>query len=251
VPVDRDGLVTPSRSRRRSDPTPLLVSIMFANNETGVLQPIAAIGARLPQARVLFHTDAVQAFGKIPLDVDAMQHRPAEHQRRTRSTAPRASARSTCAAQAARAPRPADPRRRSRARQPLGHAQRHRHRRLRLGGQAGARVDGQTRAPASSRCASTCAQRLHAAIPHATLNGSLAHRLPGILNISFAYVEGESLLMGLKDVAVSSGSACTSASLEPSYVLKALGLGDELAHSSLRISLGRFTTARRSTTSPT
>jgi cysteine desulfurase len=79
-------------------------------------------------------------------------------------------------------------------------------------------------------------------IPHATLNGSAAHRLPGTLNISFAYVEGESLLMGLKDVAISSGSACTSASLEPSYVLKAMGLDDELAHSSLRITVGRFTT---------
>jgi cysteine desulfurase len=79
-------------------------------------------------------------------------------------------------------------------------------------------------------------------IPHATLNGSPEHRLPGILNISFAYVEGESLLMGLKGVAISSGSACTSASLEPSYVLKAMGLNDELAHSSLRISIGRFTT---------
>jgi cysteine desulfurase len=85
-------------------------------------------------------------------------------------------------------------------------------------------------------------QRLMTEIPHATLNGSPTHRLPGILNISFAYVEGESLLMGLKGVAISSGSACTSASLEPSYVLKAMGLNDELAHSSLRISVGRFTT---------
>jgi len=84
--------------------------------------------------------------------------------------------------------------------------------------------------------------RLMTEIPHATLNGSHEHRVPGILNISFAYVEGESLLMGLKEVAISSGSACTSASLEPSYVLKAMGLNDELAHSSLRISIGRFTT---------
>jgi len=84
--------------------------------------------------------------------------------------------------------------------------------------------------------------RLMTEVPHATLNGSLERRVPGILNISFAYVEGESLLMGLKEVAISSGSACTSASLEPSYVLKAMGLNDELAHSSLRISIGRFTT---------
>jgi cysteine desulfurase len=85
-------------------------------------------------------------------------------------------------------------------------------------------------------------ERLVSEIPHSIVNGTLEHHLPGTLNISFAYVEGESLLMGLKEVAVSSGSACTSASLEPSYVLRAMGLNDELAHSSLRITIGRFTT---------
>ncbi len=82
------------------------------------------------------------------------------------------------------------------------------------------------------------------------INGSMEHRLPGNLNISFAYVEGESLLMGMNDIAVSSGSACTSATLEPSYVLKALGVGDDLAHSSIRFGLGRFNTEEKSTTSP-
>ena len=85
-------------------------------------------------------------------------------------------------------------------------------------------------------------QRFVTEIPHAIVNGTLEHHLPGTLNISFAYVEGESLLMGLKEIAVSSGSACTSASLEPSYVLRAMGLDDELAHSSLRMTIGRFTT---------
>jgi cysteine desulfurase len=241
LPVDADGLVTPAQVEAAIRPDTALVSIMFANNETGVLQPIAEIGAVCRKHGVLMHTDAVQAFGKIPLDVEAMNidlmsisgHKiygpkgiGALYVRRRRP-------RVRLAPQIHGG----------------GHERGNRSGTLNVTGIVGfgyaAKLARESMASEGARILELkehLRQRLMTEIPHATLNGSPEHRLPGILNISFAYVEGESLLMGLKGVAISSGSACTSASLEPSYVLKAMGLNDELAHSSLRISVGRFTT---------
>jgi cysteine desulfurase len=241
LPVDHDGLVTPEQVEAAIRPDTALVSIMFANNETGVVQPITAIGAVCRKHGVLMHTDAVQAFGKVPLDVEAMNidllsisgHKiygpkgiGALYVRRRR---PRV--RLTPQIHGG------------------GHERGNRSGTLNVTGIVGfgyaAKLARESMADESARILELREHlrlRLMTEIPHATLNGSPTHRLPGILNISFAYVEGESLLMGLKDVAISSGSACTSASLEPSYVLKAMGLNDELAHSSLRISIGRFTT---------
>mgnify|MGYP001359273602 CR=1 FL=1 len=241
LPVDHDGLVTPEQVEAAIRPDTALVSIMFANNETGVLQPITEIGAVCRKHGVLMHTDAVQAFGKIPLDVEAMNidlmsisgHKiygpkgiGALYVRRRRP-------RVRLAPQIHGG----------------GHERGNRSGTLNVTGIVGfgyaAKLARESMASEGARILELkehLRQRLMTEIPHATLNGSPEHRLPGILNISFAYVEGESLLMGLKGVAISSGSACTSASLEPSYVLKAMGLNDELAHSSLRISVGRFTT---------
>jgi cysteine desulfurase len=241
LPVDHDGLVTPAQVEAAIRPDTALVSIMFANNETGVIQPIAEIGAVCRKHGVLMHTDAVQAFGKVPLDVEAMNidlmslsgHKiygpkgiGALYVRRRRP-------RVRLAPQIHGG----------------GHERGNRSGTLNVTGIVGfgyaAKLARESMASEGARILELrehLRQRLMTEIPHATLNGSREHRLPGILNISFAYVEGESLLMGLKGVAISSGSACTSASLEPSYVLKAMGLNDELAHSSLRISIGRFTT---------
>lgn len=241
LPVDQDGLVTPAQVEAAIRPDTALVSIMFANNETGVIQPITEIGAVCRKHGVLMHTDAVQAFGKVPLDVEAMNidlmsisgHKiygpkgiGALYVRRRRP-------RVRLAPQIHGG----------------GHERGNRSGTLNVTGIVGfgyaAKLARESMASEGARILELrehLRQRLMTEIPHATLNGSLEHRLPGILNISFAYVEGESLLMGLKGVAISSGSACTSASLEPSYVLKAMGLNDELAHSSLRISVGRFTT---------
>jgi cysteine desulfurase len=241
LPVDHDGLVTPAQVEAAIRPDTALVSIMFANNETGVIQPIAETGAVCRKHGVLMHTDAVQAFGKVPLDVEAMNidlmslsgHKiygpkgiGALYVRRRRP-------RVRLAPQIHGG----------------GHERGNRSGTLNVTGIVGfgyaAKLARESMASEGARILELrehLRQRLMTEIPHATLNGSREHRLPGILNISFAYVEGESLLMGLKGVAISSGSACTSASLEPSYVLKAMGLNDELAHSSLRISIGRFTT---------
>ena len=214
---------------------------MFANNETGVIQPIAEIGAVCRKHGVLFHTDAVQAFGKVPVDVDA-------HNIDLLSmSAHKIYGPKGVGALYVRRRRP-----RVRLAPQIhggGHERGNRSGTLNVTGIVGfgyaAKLARESMVEESARILALREQlrtRLMQ-IPHASLNGSLAHRLPGILNISFAYVEGESLLMGLKGIAVSSGSACTSASLEPSYVLKAMGRSDELAHSSLRITVGRFTTA--------
>ena len=241
LPVDRDGLVTPAQVEAAIRPDTAICSIMLANNETGVLQPIAEIGAVCRKHGVLMHTDAVQAFGKIPVDVEALNVDLM-----------------SLSAHKIYGPKGVGAlyvrRRRPRVRlAPQIHGGAHergnRSGTLNVPGIVGfgfaAKVARESLAEESAHILALrehLRTRLMTEIPHATLNGSAEHRLPGILNISFAYVEGESLLMGLKDVAISSGSACTSASLEPSYVLKAMGLDDELAHSSLRISVGRFTT---------
>ena len=241
LPVDHEGLVTPVQVEAAIRPDTAICSIMFANNETGVLQPIAEIGAVCRKHGVLMHTDAVQAFGKLPLDVEA-------HNIDLMSlSAHKIYGPKGIGALYVRRRRP-----RVRLAPQIhggGHERGNRSGTLNVTGIVGfgyaAKLARESLAEESARILALREHlrgRLTTEIPHATLNGSLAHRLPGILNVSFAYVEGESLLMGLKDVAISSGSACTSASLEPSYVLKAMGLNDELAHSSLRISIGRFTT---------
>ncbi len=241
LPVNLDGLITVEQVEAAIRPETAIVSVMFANNETGVIQPITEIGALCHKHGVLFHTDAVQAYGKVPLDVEAMNIDLLS------MSAHKVYGPKGVGALYVRRRRP-----RVRLAPQIhggGHERGNRSGTLNVSGIVGfgaaARLARELMPDESARITSIrehLRTRLMTEIPHATLNGSAEHRLPGTLNISFAYVEGESLLMGLKDVAISSGSACTSASLEPSYVLKAMGLDDELAHSSLRITVGRFTT---------
>lgn len=241
LPVEKNGLIDPQRLADAITDDTLLVSIMAVSNEIGVIQPLADIGAVCRQRGVFFHTDAAQAVGKMPIDVDAMKidllslsgHKiygpkgiGALYVRRK---APRVRLKA-----------------------------------LFSGGGQERNMRSGTLAPALcvglGKACALAAQEVPTEIPriqklwtllHDTLmetmdevylNGDKTHRVPHNVNVSFACVEGEGLMMGLKDLAISSGSACTSASLEPSYVLHALGIGDELAHTSLRISLGRTTT---------
>ncbi|MCA9636737.1 MAG: IscS subfamily cysteine desulfurase [Myxococcales bacterium] len=241
LPVDTQGLVTPAQIAEAIRPDTILVSVMFANNETGVIQPIAEIGALCHERGVLFHTDAVQAFGKVPIDVQAMNIDMMS------VSAHKIYGPKGVGALYVRRRRP-----RVRIAPQIhggGHERGNRSGTLNVPGIVGfgeaARIAREEMAEESARILALrehLRARLSAEIPHAIVNGTLERHLPGTLNVSFAYVEGESLLMGLKDIAVSSGSACTSASLEPSYVLRAMGLDDELAHSSLRITIGRPTT---------
>jgi cysteine desulfurase len=242
LPVDKYGRVSAEQVREAITDKTVLVSVMFANNEIGTVQPIAAIGKVCKERGVLFHTDAVQAVGKLPIDVQAMGidllslsgHK---------IYAPKGIG--------ALYVRKKDPRVRL---EPLidggGHE-----RGMRSGTLAvpfivalGEACDiARREMPEEAKRTFELRERLRTGImdrlPETYLNGHPTERLPGNANISFAYVEGEGLMMGIKDVAVSSGSACTSASLEPSYVLRALGVGDELAHSSIRFGVGRFNTA--------
>jgi cysteine desulfurase len=219
----------------------ILVSLMFANNEIGTINPIPEIGALCKQRGVLFHTDATQAFGKVPIDVEAMGI-----DLLTMSAHKLYGPKGTGALYVRR--------KRPRVRlQPIlhggGHERGMRSGTLNVPGIVGCGVAAEIAAremPTESVRVSRLRDRLWVALSkHLTeiaMNGHPEHRLPNTLNVSFLYIEGESLMMGCSDIAVSSGSACTSASLEPSYVLRGLGLGDDLAHSSIRFSLGRFTT---------
>ena len=241
LPVQRDGLIDLDRLRGAITDRTILISIMAANNEVGVLQPIAEIGRMARERGVLFHTDAVQAAGKVPFDVNA-------------SSVDMAS----LSAHKMYGPKGVGALyvRRRNPRVLLtpiidggGHERGMRSGTLNVPGIVGfgkAASLGREELPAESARLTLLRDRLYDGLRRHLddiyVNGSLEHRLPGNLNVSFAYVEGESLLMGINDIAVSSGSACTSATLEPSYVLKALGTGDELAHSSIRFGLGRFNT---------
>ncbi len=217
-----------------------LVSVMAANNEIGVIQPLAEIGALCRRKGAFFHTDCAQAVGKMPLDVNAMNidlMSISGH----KIYGPKG----------------------------IGALYVRRRPRVRLvplingGGQERGMRSGTLPTPLCIGIGEACAiakaemeaeaERLRslrdrllagiqAKLPEVYVNGDMENRLPGNLNLSFAFVEGEGLMMGVKDLAVSSGSACTSASLEPSYVLRALGLEAEMAHTSLRFGLGRFTT---------
>ena len=236
---DRDGLITAEMvaGALRDDTT--LVSLMHVNNEIGVINDIAAIGELTRAHKVIFHVDAAQSAGKIALDMESMKV-----DLLSISAHKLYGPKGIGALYVRRKPRV----RLEAQMHGGGHERGMRsgtlptHQIVGLGEAcriAAVEMDGERARleQLKDRLLSQIAD-----LEEVHINGSLEQRVPGILNISFAYVEGESLMMSLKDLAISSGSACTSASLEPSYVLRALGLSDELAHSSLRISLGRFTT---------
>ena len=241
LPVAKDGRVSPDAVRKAMTPKTILISIMYANNEIGVVNPIAEIGKIAKEHGVLFHVDGVQAVGKIPVDVQ----------------------KDNIDLLAISAHKIYGPKgvgalyvRRRNPRVQLsaiidggGHE-----RGMRSGTLNGPGIVGLGKA--CELCQKEMAEEgarmrrlrerlkdgIFARLDEVFINGSMEHRLPNNLNVSFAYVEGESLLMGINDVAVSSGSACTSATLEPSYVLKALGVGEDLAHTSIRFGIGRFNT---------
>jgi cysteine desulfurase len=237
--VQPDGLLDIDVLRAALRPDTILVSVMLVNNEIGVIQDVAAIGALCRSRGVLFHVDAAQATGKVAIDLHTL---PVDLM--------------SLSAHKTYGPKGIGAlyvRRKPRVRiEALIHGGGH-ERGMRSGTLPTHQIVGMGEA---YRLASLCMESENArlcslrdrllaglqSIPEVRVNGSLTQRVPHNLNISFQYVEGESLLMGMKDIAVSSGSACTSASLEPSYVLRALGLSDEVAHSSIRFSVGRFTT---------
>jgi cysteine desulfurase len=240
LPVQKNGLIDLNELKAAITEKTAIVSIMAVNNEIGVIQPLAEIGAICRERGVFFHTDAAQAVGKIPLDVEAMKidlMSISGH----KIYGPKG----------------------------IGALYVRRKPRVRLvpmingGGQERGLRSGTVPTPLCVGLGEACAiakremgteaERLRSLrdrllkgvtdkLPEIYLNGDLENRIPGNLNISFAYVEGEGLMMGIKELAVSSGSACTSASLEPSYVLRALGVDVEMAHTSIRLGLGRFTT---------
>ncbi len=241
LPVRQDGLIDLDMLREAITDKTILISIMYANNEIGVVQPIREIGRIAKEKGILLHTDATQAVGKIPVSViDDNIHLMSLTAHKmygpkgvgalyVRRKGPRVQVTSQMDGG--------------------GHERGMRSGTLNVPGIAGfgkaAELCKQEMAEESKRLGylrDKLKDRLLAELDEVYINGSMEHRLPHNLNISFAYVEGESLLMGINDIAVSSGSACTSATLEPSYVLKALGAGDDLAHSSIRFGIGRFNT---------
>ncbi|HUN95906.1 MAG TPA: IscS subfamily cysteine desulfurase [Bradyrhizobium sp.] len=241
LPVKADGLIDLDDLKRAIDEKTILVTIMIANNEIGVVQPVAEIGKLCHEKGVLFHTDGVQAVGKISVDVNAMQ-----------IDALSLSAHKIYGPKGVGAlyVRRRNPRVQiSEQINGGGHERGMRSGTLNVPGIVGlgkaceiAREEMETESRRLIGLRDKLKAKLEGSLDYIHVNGSMEHRLPGSLNMSFVYVEGESLLMGINDVAVSSGSACTSATLEPSYVLKALGLGDDVAHSSIRFGLGRFNT---------
>ena len=241
LPVQRDGRVDPEDVRKAIKPTTILITIMYANNEIGVINPIQEIGKIAKERGIIFAVDGVQAVGKIPVDVQ----------------------KDNIDLLAISAHKIYGPKgvgalyvRRRNPRVQLsavidggGHERGMRSGTLNVPGIVGlgkaCEVAQQEMAQEGTRLLALrerLRKGLEAKLDEVFINGSMEHRLPNNLNMSFAYVEGESLLMGINDIAVSSGSACTSATLEPSYVLKALGVGEDLAHTSIRFGLGRFNT---------
>jgi cysteine desulfurase len=242
LPVQKDGLVDLEDLKRAIDDKTILVTIMAANNEIGVLQPWAEIGKICRDKGVLFHTDATQAVGKVPIDVNK-QNVDLMSISAHKMYGPKGVG--------ALYVRRKNPRVQiSAIIDGGGHERGMRSGTLNVPGIVGlgkacelCREEMQQESARLSGLRDRLKDRILGRLDEVYINGSMEHRLPANLNISFAYVEGESLLMGINDVAVSSGSACTSATLEPSYVLKALGTGDDLAHSSIRFGIGRFNTA--------
>jgi cysteine desulfurase len=238
--VDRGGRLDPERLRAALRPDTLLVSVMHANNEVGVVQPIEEIGRITRERGVLFHCDAVQSVGRIPFDVER-----ANVDLASLSAHKMYGPKGVGALYVRRKPRV----RLVAQMDGGGHERGFRSGTLNVPGIVGfgtaaeiARAEGPAEAARVLALRERLRRGIEAGLDLVTVNGTLDHRLPGNLNVSFAYVEGEALMMAVKDVAVSSGSACTSASLEPSYVLRAMGVPDDLAHSSIRFGLGRFTT---------
>jgi cysteine desulfurase len=239
--VGKDGRVDPDDVRKAITPKTILVSVMLANNEIGTVQPLEAIGKITRERGVLLHSDAVQGIGKVEFDVQKMNVDLAS------LTAHKIYGPKGVGALYVRRSRP---RVRLVAQMDGGGHERG----MRSGTLAVPLIVGfgkacdillKERHTESARLLSLRERlrtRIMNRLDEVYINGSMEHRLPGNLNISFNFVEGEGLMMAIKDVAVSSGSACTSSSLEPSYVLRALGVGDELAHSSIRFGLGRFNT---------
>jgi cysteine desulfurase len=241
LPLKADGLIDLDMLKESFTDKTILVSIMTANNEIGVLQPIREIGRMCKERGILFHTDAVQAVGKVPFNViqdnvdlaSITAHKMYGPKGVGALYVRRKSPRVQLTAQMDGG----------------GHERGMRSGTLNIPGIVGF---GAACAIAQNEMAEESAKlaalrdrlkdKLMTELDEVFINGSWEHRLPHNLNISFAYVEGESMLMGINDIAVSSGSACTSATLEPSYVLKALGMGDDLAHSSIRFGIGRFNT---------
>jgi Cysteine sulfinate desulfinase/cysteine desulfurase and related enzymes len=240
LPVERDGRVNPQAVADALTDRTIVVSIMLANNEVGTINPVAEIGQVVKARGAVFHIDAVQGVGKIPFDV-ASTHADLVSLSAHKMYGPKG----VGALYVRRKPRVRIT--------PIidggGHERGMRSGTLNVPGIVGfgkaAELSAAEMAEESKRLLAL-RERLRlgieARVTDTALNGSLEHRLPGSLNLSFAYVEGEALMMALKDVAVSSGSACTSASLEPSYVLRAMGVPVEMAHTSIRFGLGRFNT---------
>jgi len=241
LPVQADGLVDIEDLKRAMDDQTILVSIMYANNEIGVIQPIQEIGKLCHEKGVLFHTDAVQAVGKIPVNVIADNidvlslsgHKIYGPKGVGALYVRRRNPRVQISEQINGG----------------GHERGMRSGTLNVPGIVGlgeaceiCMNEMEAEAKREIELREYLKTKLESALDYTVINGNMDHHLPGNLNMSFVYVEGESLLMGINDIAVSSGSACTSATLEPSFVLKALGLGDDVAHSSIRFGLGRFNT---------
>jgi cysteine desulfurase len=241
VKVDREGRVDPDDIKKAITDKTILVSVMLANNEVGTVQPLAEIGKITRQRGVLFHSDAVQGVGKVPFNVEAMNVDLCS------ITAHKMYGPKGIGALYVRRSKP-----RVRITAQMdggGHEFGMRSGTLNVPGIVGfgkaaeiMRLEGPDEAKRLLALRERLRLRLMKELDALQVNGSLEQRLPGNLNVSFSFVEGEALMMAIKDVCVSSGSACTSASLEPSYVLHAMGIGDDLAHSSIRFGLGRFTT---------
>src|SRR5580700_9473050 len=241
LPVMGDGLIDLDMLKEAFTDKTILVSIMYANNELGVIQPIREIGKLCRERGVLFHTDGVQAVGKVPINVNTdnidMMSISAHKLYGPKGVG-------------ALYVRRRNPRVQITAQiDGGGHERGIRSGTLNVPGIVGLgeacelcnkEMESETKRLRYLR--DKLRAKLEAGLDEVYINGSMEHRLPHSLNMSFAYVEGESLLMGINDIAVSSGSACTSATLEPSYVLKALGVGDDVAHSSIRFGIGRFNT---------
>jgi cysteine desulfurase len=241
LPVDKYGMVNPDDVRNAITDKTVLISIMWANNEIGTIHPIAEIGKIAKEKGIIFHSDAVQAVGHIPVDVEK------NGVDLLSLTAHKLYGPKGCGALWVRSKGP-------RVRlTPIidggGHERGMRSGTLNVTGIVGfgaaAEIAGKEMNEEAERMRemrNKLQAGLFERLDEVYLNGHPTERLPGNLNVSFAYVEGESLLMGINDVAVSSGSACTSATLEPSYVIRALGTNEELAHSSIRFGVGRFNT---------
>ena len=241
LPVEKDGRINLDDLRRAITPKTILISIMYANNEIGVIQPVAEIGKIAKEKGVFFHSDAVQAVGKVPVDVqkDGIDLL-------------------SISAHKLYGPKGVGALyvRRKNPRVQLtamvdggGHERGMRSGTLNVPGIVGfgkacelCRLEMAEETKKLSALRDRLKEAIMSKLDETFINGTMEHHLPHNINISFAYVEGESLLMGINDVAVSSGSACTSATLEPSYVLKALGVGEDLAHTSIRFGIGRFNT---------